>query len=734
MRDRNDVIRGSIPTRRCKGYRTPLKETETMRHQIGIAALIATAGMCGSAIAQDSVSSNLGGLPGDALDPWTDHCAAYVVDLAPLATSGGHMFGVAPLLKSSQVDPAFFNNLGSMATISPDVLSDVPFSQVSYMAWDTAGAGVDQNNTPGMMVDASGNGSQFAIGWSEFGTSVSGNSYNGMIGAIVNYDPAESNRLYVDRRMGAVNSASGLVGDSSQFGGPSVDANGNMYYRGDNFGSTGPDQLSGTNIFRTRLMDRDCGVSNYVSLGGTLDATDFILQNAGTHSVPNNIPASIAGGNGVYGGPNFSSEYVYGASLGMTTATMGHFDLSGGRIGDHRGNMGSTVGDPFNFGGVYTYGIYAKDAADDTKTMNVWGVDASGAVVGNMAWDIPASVTDNDDGFTLAYSGFEEFVNYLGSVSFRGGVGNVAVGQDINGNALFAATVSENGFSDDFSNQIIVGRFNPNTGGTDFTFAGYIDQFNLFTQDAGKPIYDAAGVEIGQLVNLDAVTGGSPLGPSLSAPAFDAAGNVWFIGAVELYDRFMDGGSDFDGALLRAVLDPDTFSYRLELVLENGTRVAGANSGLEYSIDFLGTANGGGGANPGSLWSNNVSSMAWNGSDISGTQPGDEIANGGVIVNTSITYDIDGDGVFNDPTSGNFNPDAPADESYSVALYIGYYQDGPAPCPADLNGDEMLNFFDVSAFLSAYNSMDPIADFTGDGMFNFFDVSAFLSAYNAGCP
>ncbi len=28
---------------------------------------------------------------------------------------------------------------------------------------------------------------------------------------------------------------------------------------------------------------------------------------------------------------------------------------------------------------------------------------------------------------------------------------------------------------------------------------------------------------------------------------------------------------------------------------------------------------------------------------------------------------------------------------------------------------------------------DPIADFTDDGVFNFFDVSAFLIAFNAGC-
>ena len=55
-------------------------------------------------------------------------------------------------------------------------------------------------------------------------------------------------------------------------------------------------------------------------------------------------------------------------------------------------------------------------------------------------------------------------------------------------------------------------------------------------------------------------------------------------------------------------------------------------------------------------------------------------------------------------------------------------------CPADLTGDGMLNFFDVSAFLSAFSAMNPIADFTGDGLFNFFDVSAFLSAFSAGCP
>lgn len=55
-------------------------------------------------------------------------------------------------------------------------------------------------------------------------------------------------------------------------------------------------------------------------------------------------------------------------------------------------------------------------------------------------------------------------------------------------------------------------------------------------------------------------------------------------------------------------------------------------------------------------------------------------------------------------------------------------------CPADLTGDGMLNFFDVSAFLAAFASQNPIADFNNDGFFNFFDVSAFLAAFSAGCP
>jgi len=57
-----------------------------------------------------------------------------------------------------------------------------------------------------------------------------------------------------------------------------------------------------------------------------------------------------------------------------------------------------------------------------------------------------------------------------------------------------------------------------------------------------------------------------------------------------------------------------------------------------------------------------------------------------------------------------------------------------AGCPADLTGDGILDFFDISAFLAAFSASDPVADFSEDGVFDFFDISAFLSAFTKGCP
>jgi len=78
---------------------------------------------------------------------------------------------------------------------------------------------------------------------------------------------------------------------------------------------------------------------------------------------------------------------------------------------------------------------------------------------------------------------------------------------------------------------------------------------------------------------------------------------------------------------------------------------------------------------------------------------------------------------------GAYQDDDNGDRSGSAYIFTA-----PSPCPPDLTNDGSLDFFDVSAFLTAYAANDPVADFNADGSFNFFDVSAFLVAYIAGCP
>ena len=63
-----------------------------------------------------------------------------------------------------------------------------------------------------------------------------------------------------------------------------------------------------------------------------------------------------------------------------------------------------------------------------------------------------------------------------------------------------------------------------------------------------------------------------------------------------------------------------------------------------------------------------------------------------------------------------------------------FYNLSCSTCPADINGDGGLNFFDVAGFLNLFNANDPVGDYNSDGILNFFDISAFLADYSAGCP
>lgn len=106
------------------------------------------------------------------------------------------------------------------------------------------------------------------------------------------------------------------------------------------------------------------------------------------------------------------------------------------------------------------------------------------------------------------------------------------------------------------------------------------------------------------------------------------------------------------------------------------------------------------------------------------------------VLDTDPAWTYDASEVGTSMALGDLNDDGRPDLviGYSGNTCIRVFYGQQPPCPADMTGDEVLDFFDVSAFLSAFATQDPAADFISDGVWDFFDVSAFLSAFSAGCP
>ncbi len=75
----------------------------------------------------------------------------------------------------------------------------------------------------------------------------------------------------------------------------------------------------------------------------------------------------------------------------------------------------------------------------------------------------------------------------------------------------------------------------------------------------------------------------------------------------------------------------------------------------------------------------------------------------------------------------------PANMNLNYGAMIAYDIICLPDCSADINGDGVLDFFDISGFLIAFSLMDPAADFNGDGSWDFFDISLFLTTFSSGC-
>jgi len=618
------------------------------------------------ALPQDSVSK-MAGMPGDAVDPYStgEQVNDYVVDLQGFTTSWGTPFGIAPIAKSGTGDPTYFNNSISAQAASATLLTEAPTPRSSYSLWTNApGSGVNENalvNDPGAPLAAPIQTSQIAAAFAEY----NGLGSNHAVTAMINFNPLNPARLFVSRIQAAMNGDS-IIENNVQLGFGSVDSNGNTYIRGEGTAS-GSNPTSGQNIYRVDALARNGALLNQLLGSGPTDAaaSDWLLvSSATTTNTPSSIPEDIAG-RPVALGSNFSSQFLYELVPGSMTSTTAHL----GTAPDHRGNVFFSRFPVFG-GSVGTAALYAKDGSSETRLLKIWGVDNNGAVVGNFSLGQPAAITDNSTTFvfptSLAVAGqaIGEYAQYLSQAAYRGGNGQVAVGRDQAGRILVAAV----GIADDPTtpvyplqnnpvNAMFVARFDAaNIAGTlEWTLAAYNDFPN------GKQILDGpGGTPIGQVVQLDQVTGGAPQGPSMSPPMIDSVGNIWFLAAVETYAT-----ADFDTALLRAVYDPGTFSYELEQVIALGDTFAGVNSGRDYQITFMGIADSNS-ISSGAPFSGNIVQTGFNDGDVSSLSTSSPATLGGLVLNAEITYDFDDDGVF-DPSLG-------FDQEYQTLLYIGVNQ------------------------------------------------------------
>ncbi len=764
-----------------------------MKKTMGVIGLIGVCGAAAPVYAQDSVGTGTGLAGGDALPvdvagaPYQR--AQYVLDLTAFRSSWGNRFGMAPLSKASTVTGGyraqndntreFFNGQLSAQYISQNVRLDVPSASSQYSLWTTAGQGVHPTrNTPGQLIGGPAGSFQFGFGSADFGFdgSTPQRSMNSIIGGVVNVDPANPGRLYVTRVVAAHNAPAGQPARSG-LGFGAVDASGNVVFRADNNDSPAgtPDRIVGNNIFRVQTVaygafaGRAPAVLNVISnLGGSdASATNWVVANSSTtHTTPTLVPAGVgdlARGSAI--GLTFGPAYFFESALNSVTTNATYR----GAAADSRGGVSFTPVQIFP-GSTGTAAAITKNATGGgtpAENLSIWGTTGVGGVLSQFTIAGPRNPGQLiNDPCSPGFGGWlfdnGEFRHYSGAVAFRGGNGQIAVAKDQAGRGLVAATAVSGllNTNDSPYNAIMVYRFdtnNPSAG--QWVAAAWYDFINLqgkailgdsgndgtpFTGDAGEndgvldlnpssATYDAP---IGRLAAFAEFTGaGNRLGPTMTAPAFDSVGNIYFISGVKLNKA--GGFIDDDTALIRAVYDPANFCYRLELLVELGDTKLGQNSGVRYNIPFMSSSLSTGASSSG-FWSGNVASYAFGGTDASQFTTSDPRTLGGLVFNAGIVYDVDGDGDYENPTSTGGNP-ASADQAYNALMYIGNIEPLEEPgCPADFDGDGFVDFFDFDAYVACFedaNACPPgkTADFDGDGFIDFFDFDAYVAAFEAGC-
>lgn len=734
------------------------------------------------ALGQDSVAS-APGLPGDATSAYAagtgstaEQVNNYVVDLTEFRSSWGQRYLMGPVAKASlSQQSTFFNHLIASTTVSSTLSPVQALARSSYAVWTTPGAGVNatRNSAPGSVSGVGLQAQQLTAGFLEFGpgaNNIWGDSddENNIIAAVIGVRPRLPDRVYVSRVVAASNRTS--VGNANAtLGLGTADSAGNVHFSGDGFGmSLGANPISNKKLFRVPALLRSASAVNAISESGGTDAATRVLSSiTTTETVPGIVPSQL-GTRPVMIAADLANNYQSEATANGTSLTNTQTHLPTGASG--RGSLGFS---PYVFGGftgggtpVGTAAIMARNTGTTkTRSLAAWGVASNGAVAGRTLVEMPSSagvLIDRDDAFdpSAAFGSLEnqEFTNYQSQAVYRGASGPVAVTVLANGDLLLAATVASTGTGaavpQGMNNYIAVARTSPgNVGSATWSIAAHTGNAAgaagglskaVFgdngldglpgTGDAGEGDNQVDATPIGFIALASEVFPGATSGPSISAPAFDSAGNVYFTATVQLRDAVQARGTV---ALLRANFDPATNAYRLEMLAEVGRTIAGRNSGRNYQIEFMSVADADS-IDSGTTWSSSTVQQPLAGVDRATVGYGSPLSLGGAVFRAKIIYDTNNDGVYSDPSGG----DSGSDEAYNVLMLML-----PRRALADIAGpgqspspDNQYTADDIIVFLNAFFAGNlPVADIAGpgqslggDGDLTADDIIVFLNAFFSG--
>jgi hypothetical protein len=645
-----------------------------MNRIVAIAGLLAVSGQ---ALAQDSVAQLPGG--NDALSAYDAQVVRYTLDLVPVVSSWGSTFVIGPVLKSSRsLDPGYNTQKLIGAIVSPDVVEHVTVPSQPYATWSTRGAGLhpSENTAPGSV----------GIGYFQrrFGIACAdlGFGPTNVLGALIGWRDSEPDRLYIERHVALSSRGSAVAPDHSSLSLGAIDANGELCVRADDFGISDatPNKIQDENIIRVEIKARDTNpnaLHNTIGINTSDDpASTIYFVNKSTISVapPTAMPSTIAAAG--ESAPiifDFSGAHRLGGGPQMSD----HIDVA---IEAHRGVPSySTVS--FNAGDSGTIAFLAISDSGPALRVDALAaatIDPDGDVADTISAALPATM---NAGAFVANN--PEFVGHLSQAGFRGASGPVAVGTDNSGAIVLAATAR----SDTGAQFITAASFATPIGNTaaQWSIAAY----------PGQPVLNGpGGQQIGTIVSGSLI--GSPV--SLSSPAIDLLGNVYFVAA---YKPTLGSART---AIIKAVNEGS--GYELELLLMTGQVVDGANSTRPYQIRSIALGDSDSIAS-GSIWSGSVLQQRRLGA---GGNPALPDSFGGLVVSAVIEYD-----------------NLAQLEAYDAVLFIA--PKGLEGLVGDINGDGIVDTADLGILIGAFGGPGPAGDINGDGVVDTADLGLLISRF-----